>query len=133
VAARGSLADVRCDAMAAKIEVWLDDERRFIRQCVQGDVSVDDFLRLRDQTKLAAERLLDPGRVLVLFDARGTGKASPAARRAMIGEVGSVHRIAFFGATRIGRVIARFMLVWAGKHKIGVFRDEQEAIAWLMS
>jgi hypothetical protein len=121
--------------MTGKIETWLDDERRFIRQRVEGDIDLDDFERIIAETKRLAKELRDPDRVGVLFDARKAQKASFRARRAMFHLLAepTLPRLAFWGATPIGRLMARFIMMAVGVKQVGIFKREDEAIEWLLS
>jgi hypothetical protein len=121
--------------MAAQIEAWLDDERRFIRQRVVGDMDEREFARLDEMTVNLAEQLRDPSRVLILFDGRESGKASFQARRAMVSCLKRplLARLAVFGATPVGRLMMRFITMVSGQQKIRFFGDEKEAVEWLLS
>jgi hypothetical protein len=121
--------------MTGRIETWLDEERRFIRQRVDGDIDLDDFERMVDDTQRLAKELRDPARPGILLDARGAQKASFRARRAMVQQLGepTLPRIAFWGATPVARVLARFMIAFAGIKKVRMFEREDEAIDWLLS
>jgi hypothetical protein len=121
--------------MAAKVEAWLDDDRRFIRQRVEGDMDDESFRRLDDETVKLAEQLRDPSRVMILLDAREAGKASFQARRAMIQTLRRplLQRIAAFGSKPVGRLMMRFILMVSGVKKIRLFDGEKEAVDWLLS
>jgi hypothetical protein len=121
--------------MNAHVEAWLDDELRFIRQRVVGDMDADSFKRLDDQTVKLAERLRDPERVMVLFDGREAGRASFQARRAMVQTLQrpALERLAVYGATPVGRMMVRFILRVSGVKKIRFFDRETEALEWLLS
>jgi hypothetical protein len=121
--------------MATQIEVWLDESGQFVRQRAVGDVDVEAFKRIDDETARLIQGLRDPQSVRILFDARECGKASYQARRAMVETQHrpDLHRIAVFGAPRVGRLMMRFVLVVSGEKKIGVFAGEREAIEWLLS
>lgn len=121
--------------MTAKVEAWLDDDRRFIRQRVRGDMGAADFDRLDGETVKLAEKLRDPERVMILFDARESGKASYQARRAMVQTLRRppLHRLAVFGAGPVGRLMMKFILRVSGVQKIRFFDDERQAVEWLVS
>jgi hypothetical protein len=121
--------------MTGTIEIWLDDERRFIRQRVEGNLDLDGFQRILDDTQRLAKELRDPAHVGILFDARKAQKASFRARRAMLHVLNDpkMPRIAFWGATPLGRLLARFMIALAGVKKVRMFECETEAIEWLLS
>jgi hypothetical protein len=121
--------------MTAQVETWIDDDRRFIRQRVVGDMDAEGFKRLDDQTVKLAEQLRDPQRVMILFDASEAGRASFQARRSMIQTLQRplLGRIAVFGAKPVGRLMIRFILRVSGVKKIRFFDDERQAIEWLLS
>jgi hypothetical protein len=121
--------------MAGTAEIWLDPERRFIRQRVVGDINLADFKRIEDETRRLAKELRDPDRVGVLFDGRNAQKPSFPARRAMLQLLRdpTLPRIAFCGATPVGRLLVRFMALAVGVKKVRVFEREEEAIEWLLS
>ena len=121
--------------MGAKIEVWLDEDRRFIRQRIDGQLDVEDFQRLDEETQKLAADLRDPQAVLILFDARRFGVTTRRARRAMLRtlERPTLRRIAGYGAGGLGRVMAHFMVVMSGLDKLRMFLTETEAIQWLLS
>jgi hypothetical protein len=121
--------------MAAEIEVWLDESRQIIRQRVVGNLDVEDFKRLDDETAKAAAQLRDPERVRILFDARQSRKASYQARRAAIETLQrpALHRMAGFGAAPIGRMMMRFVIMVSGVKNVRLFESEQQAIEWLLS
>jgi hypothetical protein len=131
----GSAARRIVNRMAAKIETWLDDDRRFIRQRVVGDMDGDGFRRLDDETVKLADKLRDPKHVKILFDASESGKASFQARRAMVQTLKRplLDRLAVFGANPVGRLMMRFILMVSGEKKIRFFDDERQAIEWLVS
>jgi hypothetical protein len=121
--------------MAAKIEVWLDDDRRFIRQRIVGDVDAEDFQRLEDELGQLVPQVRDPENVLILFEAGEAAKGTFQARRAMIRSMGrsALRRMAVVNPRPIGRVMVRFILTVSGAHKMRVFNDERAAIEWLLS
>jgi hypothetical protein len=121
--------------MAATIELRLDEERRFIRQRIAGDLDAADFKRLEDETGRLAQQVRDPDKVLILFDASEAGKGNMQARRAMVRELRrpTLRRMAVVKPTAIGRVMIRFILTVSGLDKIRVFEDEKQAIEWLLS
>jgi hypothetical protein len=121
--------------MPPQIEAWLDDDRRFIRQRVVGDMDVEGFKQLDVATLKLAQQLRDPKRVMILFDARMSAKASFQARREMAQTLSRplLQRIAVFGAGRIGRLMLRFIMTVSGEKKIRFFADEKEAVEWLSS
>jgi hypothetical protein len=121
--------------LATKIEAWLDDDRRFIRQRVVGEMDEAGFKRLDEATVKLAEQLRDPERVMILFDARESGRASFQARRAMIQTLHRplLRRIAVFGANPVGRLMMRFIWTVSGEKKIRFFGEEKEAVEWLRS
>jgi hypothetical protein len=121
--------------MAAKIEVWLDDDRRFIRQRIEGDVSVEDFQRLEDEMAKFVPQVLDPENVLILFDASKAAKGTFQARREMIRSLNrpALRRMAVVAPSAVGRVMVRFILTVSGVNKMRAFNDERAAIEWLLS
>jgi SpoIIAA-like len=121
--------------MAAKIEVWLDDDGRFIRQRVEGDISLEDFRQIEREVGLLVPRVRDPENVLILFDAREAAKGTLEARRAMAQALGrpNLRRMAVVQPSLIGRIMVRFMTAVSGQHKIGIFEDEGRAVQWLLS
>jgi hypothetical protein len=121
--------------IAATIEVWLEDDRRVIRQRIAGNVDVDDFLRLERQTAELSNQLHDPAVVLVLCDARRIGTATFRARREMLRPLKrpELRRIAMYGAPPLGRLMARFMSLVLGSDKLRMFAGEEEALEWLLS
>jgi hypothetical protein len=121
--------------MAAKIEIWLDDERRFIRQRIEGDVDAVEFKRVEDETQALVSQLRDPENVLILVDASKAGKGTSQARRSMVRSLGRTNlcRMAVFNPRPIGRIMVRFMLTVSGVKKMRVFEGEQAAIEWLLS
>jgi hypothetical protein len=121
--------------MAAKIEVWLDEERRFIRQRIDGYVDAEDFKRLEAEMQRLGPEVRDPQNVLILFDATKAAKATFQARRAMVRALGrpTLKRMAIVNATLVGRMMSRFINVVSGLNKIRMFDDEREAIEWLLS
>jgi hypothetical protein len=121
--------------MAAKIEVWLDDERRFVRQRIEGDISLEDFRRLEGQIEALVPRVRDPENVLILFDAREAAKVALEARRAMAQSLGraNLRRMAVVQPSLIGRIMVRFMMAVSGQRKIGIFEEEDRAVQWLLS
>jgi hypothetical protein len=121
--------------MAAKIEVWLDEGRRFIRQRIEGDVDAEDFQRLEDETAKLVPQVKDPENVLILFDASKAAKGTFQARRAMIRSLGrtALRRMAVVAPSAIGRVMVRFILTVSGVNKMRVFDEERAAIEWLLS
>jgi hypothetical protein len=121
--------------MTAQVEAWLDDDRRFIRQRVVGDMDAEGFNRLDDETVKFAQQLRDPKCVKILFDAREAGRASFQARRAMVRTLQRplLSRLAVFGAQPVGRLMIRFILRVSGETKIRFFDEEKEAIEWLVS
>jgi hypothetical protein len=121
--------------MATKIEVWLDEDRQVIRQKVVGNLVAEDFKCLDEQTVKVAQRLRDPERVRILFDARESKKASYQARREAIETLRrpTLYRMAGFGATPVGRMMMRFVVMVAGVKHVRMFERETEALEWLLS
>jgi hypothetical protein len=121
--------------MTAKVNAWLDDDRRFVRQRVEGDMDAEGFNRLDDETVKLAAQLRDPKCVMILFDAREAGRASFQARRAMVQTLQRplLSRLAVFGAKPVGRLMMRFILRVSGQKKIRFFDEEKEAVEWLLS
>jgi hypothetical protein len=121
--------------MAAKIEVWLDDDRRFVRQRIDGDMTAEDFQHLEDEMQRLVPQVLDPENVMILFDATRAAKGTSQARRAMVRSLGrtALRRLAVVNPSAIGRVMVRFMLTVSGVKKVRIFDDEKAAIDWLMS
>jgi hypothetical protein len=121
--------------MSAKVEVWLDDGGRFIRQRVTGEMDVADFRRLDDETHALTPKLPDPQGVRILADARALGHATREARGAMLQPLyrPHLHRLAIFGMSSFARVMMRLLLLNAGIEKVRTFKKEDEAIAWLLS
>jgi hypothetical protein len=121
--------------MAAQIEVWLDEGGQFIRQRFAGNLDAEDFKRLDEQTAKVAEQLCDPRCVKILFDARESNKASYQARRAAIETLRrpTLHRMAGFGASPVGRMMMRFVVTVSGVKNVRMFETEQQAIEWLLS
>jgi hypothetical protein len=121
--------------MAVKIEVWLDESGQFVRQRFVGDLETEDFKRLDDETAKVVEQLRDPHCVRILFDARESKKASHRARRAAIETLRrpALHRLAGFGASSVGRMMMRFVVMVSGVKNVRMFETEQQAIEWLLS
>ena len=121
--------------MGAKIEVWVDEDRRIIRQRIEGDLDLEDFGRLEEETETVARELGDPGAVLILVDGRNLGRPALRARARMLRtlERPSLRRIAMFGAGAAGRAMARLLSMMLRVKKLRVFGDEKQAIEWLLS
>jgi hypothetical protein len=121
--------------MAATIEVWLDDDRRFIRQRIEGDMDAADFERLENEMKRLVPQVKDPENVLILVHAEKTAKGTAQARRGMVRSLlrPALRRMAVVNPNAIGRVMVRFMLTVSGVKKIRMFKEEREAIEWLLS
>jgi hypothetical protein len=121
--------------MTAKIEVWLDEDRRFVRQRIEGDMSTEDFQRVEHEMDKLVPQVQDPQNVLVLFDASKAAKGTSQARRAMVRLLGhaALRRLAVVNPSAIGRVMVRFMLMVSGVNKIRIFDGERAAIEWLLS
>jgi len=119
----------------AKIEVSLDQDRRIVRQRIDGDLLGDDFLRLESETARLVQDLIDPKDVRILVDSRLMGKTDSRARREMLRAVGrpNLQRIAGVGSRPISRVLTRFLIAVTGTNKVRLFDDEKQAIEWLLS
>jgi hypothetical protein len=121
--------------MAATIEVWLDDDRRFIRQRVSGVMEAKDFTLLDEQTRRLVADLRDPQRVAILADASAFEKATFGARQAMIDPFRrpDLHRLAVFGMSPFARTMMRLILLASRADRVRTFSEERDAIAWLLS
>jgi hypothetical protein len=121
--------------MPAKIDVWLDEERQIVRQVVVGDMDADDFMRLDAETTRVVHHLRDPGCVKILFDSRQSEKASQKARRLAMETLRrpALYRLSVFGASRVARMMMRFIVLVSGEKKIRAFDREKEALDWLLS
>jgi len=120
--------------MADAIDVAIDKERRFIRECIAGEVSEDDARTVEGLTAQEVPKLEDPSCVRILIDGRKFGFASTKARRIFSKNLKreDLGKIAFWGTRgRIASTLLFFASVFSNG-KMRLFSSEDEAIGWLM-
>jgi len=121
--------------MGATIEISLDEDRRIVRQRIDGDLNADVYQQVDEQTQKLAAELRDPANVLILVDGRKLGKADHVARQALMHTLDrpTLNRLAVFGPNLVGRVMARFIIMVSGVKKMRLFENERDAVEWLLS
>ena len=123
------------ESKPARFEVTLDEERQIVRQRVDGHLDMETFGQLETATEACAARLRNPQRVRILVNAPALGRADGQTRRAMAATLKrpTLARLAVYDTSPFGRVMLRFMSIFAGVDKARGFATEAEAIAWLVS
>jgi hypothetical protein len=121
--------------MSSVFEVWLDEERQIIRQRVVGEPDLAQFRKLADETEACANRLRCPTEVRILVDGESLGGMSRSVRAAGMDTLRrpELKRMAIITKHRMVRMMFRFMSLVTGEDKTRAFRDEADAIEWLLS
>ena len=116
------------------VSVQLEEDTQLIVQRVEGILTPESFDLLHDLTAECVARLRDPTDVRILMDSRQLGKSSLATRKRGIAIIRdkNVRKIAFFGGSRLGRVMQLMVLTVIGGRRVGMFGTEQEARSWIM-
>jgi hypothetical protein len=114
-----------------EFKVRWDEKEGIIRNQSQGDFEEADARRqMAEILKIAESR---PGKVLVLNDLTGAGKASSGARKiyAQVLRSEKIAKHAFVGMRTLTRVIVSFLLRASGAENAMFFATEEEALKWL--
>jgi hypothetical protein len=121
--------------MSPAFEVWLDEERQIIRQRMNREPELAEFLQLVDQTQACVDRLRIPDDVRILVDGTWFGRMRKSVRAEAAAQLGrsTLKRIAIVNPHRVARILMRFLSVATGLDKARVFHDEAEALRWLSS
>jgi hypothetical protein len=110
-------------------------ERQIIRQRVNDEPDVAQFLQMVDETRNCVSRLRDPTDVRILADGAWIGRMRKLVRAHAAAQLRrpELKRLAIVNPHRVARIVVRFLSVATGLDKARTFPDEAEALRWLLS
>ena len=123
------------DLSQATFDVWLDKKRQIIRQRMHREPNLADFRRLIEETDVCVRRLRDPSAIRILVDGEWHGRMKRPIRQLAVDTLKNkgIERMAVVTPNRIVRLVVRFLHTATGTDYMRVFRDEDEALEWLLS
>lgn len=116
-------------------DVWIDEERQIIRQRMHRDLDLADFEQLIEATGACVRKLRDPSNVRILVDGDWQGRMKGPARALAVDTLRNkaIARMAMVNGSKFVRVVARFVQTATGIDRMRVFREEGEALSWLLA
>jgi hypothetical protein len=106
-----------------------------LRTSHSGEMTKEDVDVILKKATAALELATEEKPLLVLMDARQTGKFSATARKAFaqLDRDPRVGKVAVVGLGRYMRIAVSFINKAAGREHIRFFESEEQALAWLKS
>ena len=115
-------------------KVWLDEERQIVRQQIDIQPDLPQFLEISAETGQCARQLRQPDEVRVLIEGTGLGSLPRGVRSATIETLKhpDLKRVAVVTSHRFTRIMMRFIVTVTGIQKIRAFSNREDALDWLL-
>ncbi len=116
-------------------DVWIDEERQIIRQRMHRDLDLADFEQLIEATGACVRKLRNQSGVRILVDGEWHGRMKGPVRALALDTLRSksIGRMAMVNGSAFVRVFIRFIQTATGIDRMRVFREEGEALHWLLA
>jgi hypothetical protein len=114
-----------------KYKIWWDEDNQIVRaKFVDGQDEVCAQSALEEMQKMVMDK---PDTVLLLIDLSEAGSVCSSARKKFVemAKLKKYKKQAIFGMNAVSRVIASFVIKFAGVTNVQQFATENEALAWL--